>query len=49
MHALTESYVREAGGVYVYQTLRMLVDLGIIPAGTVDLIVFSDGCSRHYK
>ena len=49
VHVLTESYVREAGGVYVYQTLRMLVDLGIIPSDTRDLIVFSDGCSRHYK
>ena len=49
VHMLSESYVREAGGVYVYQTLKLLVDKGLIPADTKQIVLWSDGCSRHYK
>ena len=48
-HTLCDSHVREAGGVYIYQTLRLLLEQRIITDEIKRITFWSDGCSRHYK
>ena len=49
VHFLSEAWVKEAGGVYVYQCMRLLVKYEIIAPTTRYIKVWVDGCAKHYK